>query len=151
MKRFKFNLEKVLEIKEIEEKVIQKDLLLIQHQIKENEKIITNYKEKISCEKNNVTLLSSKLIKQIEIMTHYKYIDSCNAEIERLKQIISQLRTKETKLKNSLLEKSKERRTLERLKEIKFEEFKKQYNKQEQNTMDEISIQNHKLKIGGTQ
>lgn len=146
MKKFKFSLEKVLEIKEIEEKVIQKNLLLVQNQISDTEKKITSIAEKISDERKKVCSLSLNIIHSVEIMLHYKYIESLNKDTELMQDELKSLRLNEHTLKNQLLDKTREKKALERLKEIKYEEFRKEYNKEQQLFIDDISIQNHRLK-----
>jgi len=148
MKKFSFSLEKVLEVKEIEEKVIQKNLLLLQHEIFEIEKKIAIIAEKISLERAKVCTLNMELINSDKIMLHYKYIESLSNETEVYKKTLVTLRINEQKIKLQLIEKSKERKALERLKEIKYEEFRKDYNKEQQLFLDDISIQNHRFKQG---
>ena len=148
MKKFSFSLEKVLEVKEIEEKVIQKNLLLLQHEIFEIEKKIAIIAEKISSERAKVCTLNMELVNSVKIMLHYKYIESLSNETEVYKKTLATLRINEQKIKLQLIEKSKERKALERLKEIKYEEFRKDYNKEQQLFLDDISIQNHRFKQG---
>ena len=148
MKKFKFSLEKVLEIKEVEEKIIQKDLLLVQHEIAETEKKIVSLKENISLERKKISTLSLSIINAMDIMLHYNYIDSLSAEVEILNDNLKKLRVKELQIKNQLIEKSREKKSLERLKEIKYEEFRKEYNKTQQQFIDDISIQSHRFKVG---
>lgn len=148
MKKFKFSLEKVLEIKEIEEKLIQKNLLILQNQISETEKKITSIEEKISDERKNVSNLSMKTSNSVEIMLHYRFIESLCNEKNNNNDELKSMRLSEYKLKAQLLDKSKEKKALERLKEIKYEEFKKDYNKEQQIFIDEVSIQNHRIKQG---
>ena len=148
MKKFKFSLEKVLEIKEIEEKVIQKNLLLIQNEILDTEKKILSLKEKISTERKKISSLSLSVINSVEIMLHYKYIDGLSFDVDQLIDHLSSLRINEMTIKNQLIEKSREKKALERLKEIKFEEFRKDYKKEQQHFLDDISTQNHRFKTG---
>ena len=148
MKKFKFTLEKVLEIKEVEEKVIQKNLLLIQHEIAETEKKILSLKEKISLERDKISSLSSQVIFTGDIMLHYKYIECLNMDVEILNDTLKSLKINEFTIKKQLVEKSKEKKALERLKEIKYEEFRKEYNKAQRLFIDEISIQSHRQKVG---
>ena len=148
MKKFRFSLEKVLEIKEVEEKVIQKKLLLIQNEIIETEKKIISNREKISVERKKISLLSENIINSMEIMIHYKYIDGLTSEIESLQENLKRLKLQEFQIKKELIEKSKEKKALEKLKEIKFEEFKKDYNRAQQMFIDDISIQSHRFKVG---
>jgi len=146
MKKFSFSLEKVLEVKEIEEKVIQKNLLLLQHEIFEIEKKIAIIAEKISLERAKVCTLNMELVNSVKIMLHYKYIESLSNETEVYKKTLTTLRINEQKIKLQLIEKSKEKKALERLKEIKYEEFRKDYNKEQQLFLDDISIQNYRFK-----
>jgi len=147
MKKFKFALEKVLEVKEIEEKVIQRDLLLLQNKIYETQKKITSIRERITDEKKLVNLIAESVTKSTQIMTHYKYIDSLNRDIDICTENLRVLYIRENELKERLLEKTREKKAIERLKEIKYEEFRKEYNKEQQNFIDDISIQNHRLKV----
>lgn len=146
MKKFKFTLEKVLEIKEIEEKVIYKDLLKIQHQILETEKNISDLQEKISQEGKKANSLNQEVKTSTDIMLHYNYIQSLDIEVEHLKEHLDTLKLNESILKTKLVEKSREKKALERLKEIKYEEYKKEYNKEQQAYLDDVSIQNHRLR-----
>ncbi|MCL2064533.1 MAG: flagellar export protein FliJ [Candidatus Cloacimonetes bacterium] len=148
MKKFKFSLEKVLEIKEVEEKIIQKNLLLIQLEIAETEKKIITLREKISSEREKIGSMSLSVINTGDIMLHYKYIDCLNMDVEILSDVLKGLRLQEITIKNQLIEKSKEKKSLERLKEIKYEEFKKEYNKTQRQFIDDISIQSHRYKEG---
>ena len=148
MKKFKFSLEKVLEIKEIEEKVIQKNLYLVQNQIYETEESIKKLTENISIEREKVFQMSRATASSSEIMLHTKYIDGLQINLESLTQVLVQLREKESLIKAQLLEKTKEKKALDRLKEIKFEEYQKQYKKEQQLFIDDISIQNHRFKTG---
>jgi flagellar FliJ protein len=148
MKKFSFSLEKVLEVKEIEEKMIHKNLLLLQHEIFEVEKKITLLAEIISEARAKVCSLSMKLVNSVEIMIHYRYIESLTHETKNHQNTLTALRLKEQKIQLQLIEKSKEKKTLERLKEIKFEEHRKDYNKEQQLFLDDISVQNHRMKQG---
>jgi len=147
MKKFIFALEKVLEVKEIEEKIIQRNLLNLQNQIFETQKKISSIRESIGKEKNKLKYMGSTVTKSNQIMIHYKYIDSLNKEIDICNDLLKTLFVKESALKAQLLEKTREKKAIERLKEIKYEEYKKEYNKSQQNFLDDISIQSHRLKV----
>ena len=148
MKKFKFSLGKVLEIKEVEEKVIQKKLLLIQNEISETEKKIISVKENISCQRKEICILSLSVINTVEVMLYYKYIESLNNEVEFLTSHIKKLKINEDNIKKQLIEKSREKKALERLKEIKYEEYRKEYKKEQQLFIDDMSIQNHRFRVG---
>jgi flagellar FliJ protein len=146
MKKFQFSLEKVLEVKEIEEKIIQKDLMTVQREILDNENLILEIQEKISQERINLSIINHKGAGSAEIMIHYKYLDSLQKRIDLIKNELKSLYQKENLLKLELTHKSQEKKSLERLKEIKFEEYKKDFNKSQQIILDEISIQNFRIR-----
>ncbi len=147
MKKFQFSLEKVLEVKEIEERIIQKDILMVQREILEKENNILQVREKISEERIKLSILNQKGSSSAEIMIHYKYLESLSKKIEIYNNDLNLLRHRESVLKTSLIEKSREKKSLEKLKEIKFEEYRKSYNKHQQIVLDEISIQNFRVKM----
>jgi len=151
MKKFKFSLEKVLEIKEIEEKIIQKKLLEVQRQIYEAEAMIITLTEKIALEREKIIKMSQTTTTSNDIMLHQKYIENLDKNIVLLRESIITLRLNEEAIKKQLIEKSREKKALERLKEIKFEEFRKEYNKEQQLFIDDISIQSHRFKVGVAQ
>ncbi len=146
MKKFQFSLEKVLEVKEIEEKILQRDLLLIQKEIIDQENKILDNQEKISQERINLSVLNQKGTDSAEIMMHYKYLDSLHKKMEILMTDLKALTVKEEKIKSMLVIKSQEKKSLDRLKEIKYDEFRKNYKKQQQILLDEVSIQNFRMK-----
>jgi len=147
MKKFVFALEKVLEVKEIEEKIIQRNLANVQNQIFEIQKKITAIGEKVTSEKKKLKFMNDTITKSNQIMLHYKYIDSLNKEIENCNDLLKTLFQKENEIKAQLLAKTREKKAIERLKEIKYEEYKKEYSKSQQNFLDDISIQTHRLKV----
>lgn len=146
MKKFQFSLEKVLEVKEIEEKILQRDIMLLQKEILDKENFILDIREKISQERINLSIINHKGAVSAEIMMHYKYLDSLQKRTEMLKNDLILLRQKEAELRSELTAKSQEKKSLERLKEIKYDEYKKNFNKTQQVILDEISIQNFRLK-----
>lgn len=150
MKRFIFTLEKVLEVKKMEENSIQKQLMSIQASIYEVEKKIISLAEKISRERGKITVKKDAKVKSNEIMTHYNYIESLSVQKESLYIDLENLKSEELKVRAKLVEKSKERKALEIMKENKYEEYKKEYKKEQQILYDEISITNHRLRQGAS-
>ena len=150
MKKFIFSLEKVLDVKKIEEKTIQKQLLYIQAKIYEVEKSILLLIEKTSMEREKVSSLKDQKNSSHDIMVIYKYIESLAVEKEQLYLDLDNLKVTESTVRNKLVEKSKERKALEKLKDNKFDEYKRENKKDQQIIYDEIAITNHRLKHGAT-
>jgi flagellar FliJ protein len=148
MKKFKFSLEKVLEIKEIEEKIIQKALLTIQREIFETETIISRLSENVTNERVKICKLNQSITTSKDIMLHQKHIENLENKIQFLRENLITLRINEETTRNQLIAKSREKKAIDRLKEIKYEEFRKNYKKEQQLFIDDISIQTHRFKTG---
>ncbi len=147
MKKFQFSLEKVKEVKETEEKLImrefavaQKDLYLIKQKKEELE-------ERKQTQWNKQNSLQATAVVRAEIMNSINYLNSLESEINTINTGIKSLESKLERIRNRLLLKAKERKTLEKLKEIKLLEYNKNRKKQEQLFIDEISTQTY-LKKG---
>ncbi len=139
MKKFQFSLEKVKEVKEIEEKVIMREFsvaqkdLLVANQKKEN----LDDEVKVQWEKRNN--LNIGAVSRIEIMNIINYVNSLQNDINQINIEINSLEDKLDRIRKRLLSKAQERQTLEKIREIKFAEYKKNIKKQEQLFLDEIS------------
>ena len=150
MKKFMFSLEKVLEVKRIEEKTIQKQLLFVQAKIYEVEQNILALTEKITLEREILSSSQNEKKNSNSIMLHYNYIESLSVEKENFYLDLDNLKHTETSIRVKLVEKSKERRALEKLRESKLQEYRKEYNKEQQILYNEISLNSHRLKQGAT-
>jgi len=146
MKKFNFSLEKVLQIKEMEEKIIQKKLFMVQNSIYLAEQEIIAFHENIDQERENITQLINTRSSSSDVMLHYNYLEGMEFQIEILVSEIEKLKMTEIEIKNELIEKSKEKKALEKLKEIQYEDYRRGYKKEQLTIIDEISIQSFRNK-----
>ncbi len=147
VKKFSFSLEKVMDVKEMEKKLIQRKLFTLESDLafknKELKKAIEKY-EKELCYKDE---MMQKKISSNELNMQGKYIESLKYEIEVQNQSIVVLKQEIEKVRASLAEKAKEKKALEILKENKLEDFNKQVKKMEQAKLDDVAAQ---MKIRGS-
>lgn len=141
MKKFKFSLEKVLDVKKSEEKILQKELVVLQRELYDKENESKKIRRKINKEFKRKEKLNRKVTNSSKIMMIHKYIQNLQMEFDRTQETISQLIIKVENARQRLLEKVKEKKSIEKLKELKYEKYKKQQKKTEQEFLDEISSQ----------
>lgn len=140
MKKFKFKLQKILDIREAEEKEIQYELAEAvgkQNILKVKQQ---EYRNKVLAQKNiyhdkmgegTVDFLSMMNFQRFVDFTD-KYIKSSQAEIESMQPAIDEIRSR-------LIEATKKKRTLEKLKERQKEKWDEVLKKSEEKEQDDIN------------
>ena len=141
MKKFEFSLQKVLDVRETEEKILQKNLLLIQNDILETEKEQNHVTNRITLENAKHEKDLRKQTNSAKIMLHHNYISTLQDKLEDIRDRLQKLIEKESHAKHELLEKVREKKTIEKLREMKFEEYKTLEKKEEQAFLDELNTQ----------
>ncbi len=142
VKVFKFRLEKLLNIKKGEEKKLKGEFFSLKREL-------IDIIEKIDSKNNEIESAfyiskeeTSKDIRMFEKWQRYIYLlKQQRVELTKLKNI----KGKEVeKKKSELLEKIKERKSLEILREKKYLDYLKELNREEQNFIDEINTSRYK-------
>lgn len=149
MKRFQFSLQKVMEIRQTEEKILQKKHALLQKDL--DEAMIA--RDKIVAEKagelDSLREMEQGSFNSAMYMVRQKYLQSLQNNIERSGERIADLENKVEAARLQLLEKSRERKSIEKLRETRFEEYKRDAGREEQIFLDEIAVQNAKFRTAG--
>lgn len=138
MARFKFRLEKVLEVKEIALKQEQRRLSEIgkkRHQLLQQREQLERTLEECSAKINtlddtHVNLLSA----------YYTYLHQIMQEIRQLEDQMYQLDQEELAVQNKLREVQKEKKILQKLKDKNYQRFVKEQQEQEQAILDELAL-----------
>lgn len=143
MKKFRFQLEKLLEYREQVEERARKDYLTAKNSLenmkknfmKQTEDLMASYKmsNELKDRGSKTSILTS--IDDYTVGQREK-IKSYQVEIRRQKQIV------EEKL-NLLYKARKSKRAIEILKEKKYNEFRKQLRKQQENEIEELMTMTH--------
>lgn len=138
MAKFKFNLQTVLKLKEQLEqnaknnlgkatKVLEQEEKALEELFVYKEELIKSFKEK-SKQGTNVQ----------ELINHNNYLLKLNKRIKNQNQNVDIARRNVDKQRQVLVEASREKKVLEKLREKKFEEYMKEEYKKEQKITDEI-------------
>ncbi len=141
MKKFSFSLEKVMDVKEIEKKIIQRQLFTLESDLNIKNKKLKKISNKFEKELRFQDDMMKKKVSSNEITLQSKYLESIKFEIENQNQDIVLLQAEIKKVRERLAEKAKEKKALEILKENKLEYFKKQVKKNEQSKLDDVAAQ----------
>lgn len=141
MKKFSFSLEKVMDVKEMEKKIIQRQLFTLESDLNIKNKELKKISNKFEKELRFQDDMMKKKVSSNEITMQSKYLESIKFEIENQNQGIVLLKDEIMKVRERLAEKAKEKKALEILKENKLEYFKKQVKKNEQSKLDDVAAQ----------
>ena len=135
MKKFKFSLEKVLSLREFEEKQAQIELGKAQSVVNDlNEQLKFIASERLKCNESR-----SKSSDLTFLMSIENYINGLDYKKEKLIEELVQAQIILEEKRAIVVEAIKKRKSLEKLKEKQFESYKKEYNKEEEKILDEIS------------
>ena len=136
MKKFKFSLEKVLSLREFEEKQAQIELGKAQSVVNDlNEQLKFIASERLKSNESR-----SKSSDLTFLMSIENYINGLDYKKEKLIEELAQAQIILEEKRAIVVEAIKKRKSLEKLKEKQFESYKKEYNKEEEKILDEISI-----------
>ncbi len=131
MKKFAFRLQRLLDIREAREKEIKNELaalLNIQNmeRMKQEE-----YRNRMDAEqrKFNEKLRAGKF-SYLDSMMYERFIEFGNKVIQAAQERIDGMEYEISKVRERLVEASRERKVVERLKERKYEEFMYEYNRE---------------------
>ena len=135
MKKFKFSLEKVLSLREFEEKQAQIELGKAQSVVND----LNDQLKFIASERLKSNESRSKSSDLTFLMSIENYINGLDYKKEKLIEELAQAQIILEEKRAIVVETIKKRKSLEKLKEKQFESYKKEYNKEEEKILDEIS------------
>jgi flagellar FliJ protein len=135
MKKFKFSLEKVLSLREFEEKQAQIELGKAQSVVND----LNNQLKYIASEKLKTNEARSNSSDLSFLISIEKYMNGLEYKKELLLEELAKAQLVLEEKRAIVVEAIKKRKSLEKLKEKQFDEYKKQYNLEEEKILDEIS------------
>ena len=147
MKKYRFNLEPVLNHRRLVEETLQKDLAILKISlIDENERLITY-------EESRVKLLEE--LQQIQkegtttsdILLYLPFIEQVSKDIERQKKKVFELEIKVEQNRKDLLEATKKKKALQKLKEKAFKAYNQKLIKNEQDFLNEVAVSQFNRRI----
>jgi len=146
MKKFKFKLDPVLNLRKKEEEAVAQELAIVQAQRLKILRLIESIDSGIQAQYLIIkdTYANSIDINVIRLAT--QYLKSLKVRKSAAEEDIKKKDEEILKIKERLADAMKKRKIIEKLKENKFEQYRDEFNKNDNFTMDEInnSRQGHK-------
>lgn len=139
MSKFIFKFDQIIRIKEVLEKKILKEISLIDREIKNS---INRKNSLIDKKKNLYESITSGQIRIYEFKSASAHIKTIENDISNIDKKIMELEHRKAQKQSELIQKKKELKTFETLKENKMEEFLFDSNREELKQMNEIAISN---------
>ncbi len=141
MRKFRFPLQKLLEIKEHKEKLVKNEMAKAQRKkviyLNEKQDIINKYKNGL---KNMKQEEKNKRLSVDKLQNYQKYFSYLKMEESERDNLIKLADEEIAIIAKKLVEARKEKRVLERLKEKKLQQYNYELRKEEQDFLDEVGI-----------
>ncbi len=143
MQKFEFKYDTILKIKEIFEKKILKEISDLEKEIDK----LNNYKHKISDKKKKLAQkITQGKIKIIDYKSAKSLCKTLEKEISNIQKKIDELILLRRRKFDELLEKKKEKKIFETLKDRQYEEYLIETNRKDIKHLNEIAINNYNRK-----
>jgi len=141
MRRFKFTLERLLEIRRHKEKLVENEVSQITAKkvraIERKNKLIQKRKNVVKDLRN---VEKRKLVNASEYIQYQRFFNGVDTEVKYQDKLIFQIDEELKPVIQKLIEARKKRRMLERLKEKQYQRYLKDVEKEEQNFYDEVGV-----------
>jgi flagellar FliJ protein len=139
MKQFEFRLQKVMETTKIREELKRRELAEALAVLSENETLLELMLVKLEEQIAQFHLRRKQpCVKVAEMMNFCRYSEKLAQDIREQKKIIERLAEQVQRHRDKLIEISKDKKILEKLKAKKYAEFRKRLRGMEQKFMDEV-------------
>lgn len=139
MKKFKFRLQKVLDLKQFKEEKQKLAVIKLSHRLKQEKNILVQQEEEYKTLKSELNLRYPQRIAVNDILVYENYFKYLEDIIETKKRIILELGKKLKVEQGKLFLLTKERKTLDKLKTKKHDKYWSDCLKEEQLLLDEIA------------
>ena len=138
MPKFRFRLQKVLEVKRHKEEELQRALALTRRTLKKECSTLETLQIEQHTRFREVERRGTGEIDITEMQLNASYLEGLTQRIVDQQTMIRQLREEEERRRSSLLEASKEKKILEELRDRKYVVFRAEMDQAEQVFLDEI-------------
>ena len=144
---YNFNLESVLSHRKLVEENLQKELAVLRLSLVDEKEKLRNYKESRS------RLLEELKRKQREgttisdVFLYLSFIEQLSKDIEKQKKNVLKLENDVEQKRQDLVEATKKKKTLEKLKDKGLKAYKQEMTKDEQEFMNEVAVNRFSRRI----
>jgi flagellar FliJ protein len=136
---YRFNLESLLNYRRYQEEILQKKLAEFKNQLVEHEQQLRQLKQ--AWRKNSLELRQRQESGGTVsgVIMYFRYLDRLTADIDKQKRRVVKTKKRIEQKRRELIEIVKKRKTLEKLKEKRFNTFEQQQLKKERDLLDEVA------------
>ena len=146
MARFDFKFQHILNIKKHKENLLQEGLSQLKRSFQHEESVLWRIEDKTKECLFKLKELQAGIISIQEIMDYHNFLTSLSEDIIAQKNKLERLSTEIDDAISKLVHASQERKIFEKLRERKWDEFRLEANKEEQEFMDEVASNSHERK-----
>ena len=140
MKEYRFNLESVLNHRRLVEESLQKDLAILKISlIDENERLITYEDSRVKL-LEELQQIQKKGTTTSDVLLYLPFIEQVSKDIDRQKERVLKLEKQVEQNRKDLLEATKKKKALQKLKEKAFKAYNQKLIKNEQDFLNEVSV-----------
>ena len=140
MKQFEFRLQKVMETTRAREELQKKELAMALAELDRNETQLEQMLDHLEQEVEQFAGRRKKGSMKVSTLVQYaSYTDNLLSEIDRQRRDIEKLARLADEQRDKLIEITRDKKILEKLKEKRFAEYRRKLRQVEQKFMDEIS------------
>ena len=141
MKQFEFKLQKVMETTKTREELKKRELAKALVVFAQNESLLEAMLDRLEeqIEEYNTRKLKPSMTAS-DLINFSHYTEKLLTDIQHQKKTIEDLAEKVRQHREKLIEITKDKKILERLKERRYEEYRKKLRSMEQKFMDELSV-----------
>ena len=144
MKQFQFRLQKVMETTQTREEIKKRELARAMQKLRKNEAELETMLEVLEEHISHFeTCRRRSTLKVSKLRNLSSYMEKLRQEIQTQTKKIAQLAEEARDHREKLLEITKDKKVLEKLKDRKYKEFKKKLRSMEQKFMDEVSARSY--------
>ncbi len=147
MGKSRFRLQKVLEIRETIEKERQKELSLSKGRLKREEEHLESVRSQKNAFARRMNQVARARVRNL--VEQHNYLATLSQAVSEKRVDVSQVRQEVEHRRKNLLQASKERKVLEKLKERREEELAAQLARSEQAFFDELAANRRNAKANG--
>ncbi|RKY60193.1 MAG: flagellar export protein FliJ [Candidatus Latescibacterota bacterium] len=138
MRAFRFKLERVLQVRRLQEDLQREAFWKAQRDLDDAKEYLRALQEEFVKYKELLRSRRSGEAEAHEVLSYERYLDYLHTAIERQRQVVDRLRAQLEEHRRALHEAVRKRQVLERLKERQEDAYRRYKNKVFQNFLDEV-------------
>ncbi|MBI5411316.1 MAG: flagellar export protein FliJ [Nitrospirae bacterium] len=146
MARFDFKFQHILNIKKHKENLLQEGLSQLKRLFQDEESVLWGIEDKTKECLFKLKELQAGIISIQEIIDYHNFLTSLSEDITVQKNKLEQLSGEIDEAVSKLIHASQERKIFEKLRQRKWDEFRIEAGKEEQEFMDEVASSGHERK-----